>query len=234
MILSVEGLTSGYGGSMVLKGLSLEVAEGEVVGLLGRNGMGKTTFMKTLMGLLPAAGGRIAFRGQDITRRKPYEIARMGLAYVPQGREVFADFTVAENLRLSLLGQPDSPGALPEILFQHFPILAERATQRAGTLSGGQQQQLAIARALASAPSLLLLDEPSEGIQPSIVEEITVSLKAIAAEQGLTILLVEQNLQMVFDSTSRCAFIENGRVAELQPTAVLRSDDSLLHRYLAI
>ncbi len=233
-MLAIDGLESGYRGSLVLHGIDLAVAEGRIVALLGRNGMGKTTLLKTLMGLVPATAGRIEFRGRDIAGHAPYAVARLGIAYVPQGREIFADLSVADNLRLGRLGKPDLDDRVPDALFDYFPILAERRAQKAGTLSGGEQQQLAIARALAGEPRLLLLDEPSEGIQPSIVAELGRTLRAIADAEALTILIVEQNVELVFDLADDCAFIENGRVADRVETAALRADDTLLHRYLAV
>jgi branched-chain amino acid transport system ATP-binding protein/urea transport system ATP-binding protein len=233
-MLSVVGLEAGYRGSRVLNGLDLEVAEGSIAALLGRNGMGKTTLMRALMGLVPASAGRIVYRGRDIAGLRPYAIANLGIAYVPQGREIFADFTVEQNLRLGLVGRPGSARAVPAAAYRDFPILAERRGQRAGTLSGGEQQQLAIARALVAKPRLLLLDEPSEGIQPSIVMQIAASLKRIAAEQGLTVLLVEQNVEMVLSLAADCAFLENGRIAARHAPAELRRDAAILHRYLAV
>ncbi len=233
-MLSVAGLEAGYRGSRVLNGLDLEVAEGTVAALLGRNGMGKTTLMRALMGLVTVSAGRIVFRGRDTAGLRPYTIAKLGIAYVPQGREIFADFTVEENLRLGLVGRPGGARRVPAAAYRHFPVLAERRGQRAGTLSGGEQQQLAIARALVGQPRLLLLDEPSEGIQPSIVLQIAASLKQIAAEEGLTVLLVEQNVEMVLSLAADCAFIENGRVAARHAAAELRGDAAILHRYLAV
>jgi len=233
-MLTVEKLTAGYGSGLVLQGIDLELRPGSVTALLGRNGMGKTTLMRTIMGLLPAASGRIRFKGRDLSGLAPYAIANLGIGYVPQGREIFADFTVAENLMLGVLGKPADRRAIPDAVFESFPILKERLSQKAGTMSGGQQQQLAIARALVGRPGLLLLDEPSEGIQPSIVREIAATLRGIAARHELTVLVVEQNVEMVFDMADDCAFIENGRVAEQVGVAALRSGDSLLHRYLAV
>ena len=233
-MLSVAGLKAGYRGSRVLNGLDLEVAEGTVAALLGRNGMGKTTLMRAIMGLVPVTAGRIVFRGRNIAGLRPYAIAKLGIAYVPQGRELFADFTVEENLRLGLVGRPGGARRVPAAAYRHFPVMAERRGQRAGTLSGGEQQQLAIARALVGQPRLLLLDEPSEGIQPSIVMDIAASLKRIAAEEGLTVLLVEQNVEMVLSLAADCAFLENGRVVARHPAAELRGDAAILHRYLAV
>ena len=231
-MLAIEGLESGYGASAVLHGVALTVAAGAVAALMGRNGMGKTTLMRTLMGLLPARAGRVVFAGAEVTRWPTHRIARAGLAYVPQGREVFADFTVAENLRLAAIGhgraRPD-----PRVL-AWFPRLDERAGQRAGTLSGGEQQMLAIARALAAAPQMLLLDEPTEGIQPSIVHEIGLTLKRIAAETGLTVLVVEQNVDLVLTLAESIAFMEGGRVVEVTDAALVAADESILARHLSL
>ncbi len=234
-MLSVEGLVAGYqAGSRVLQGLSLEVAEGETVALMGRNGMGKTTVLRTLMGHLRAAAGRVRFAGRDILGLRPFEISNLGIAYVPQGREVFRDFTVEENLILGVVGKPGLPARVDERLYRWFPILKERRQQKAGTMSGGEQQQLAIARALAGRPRLLLLDEPSEGIQPSIVQAIAETVRAIAESEGLTILLVEQNLDLVLGMAGRCLFIENGVIAESTPVAALTGSPALLDRYLSV
>jgi branched-chain amino acid transport system ATP-binding protein/urea transport system ATP-binding protein len=231
-MLVIENLKSGYRGSEVLQGIDLEAQEGGIMALLGRNGMGKTTLMRTIMGLTPASAGRIGFMGRDIAGLAPWEIANLGIAYVPQGREIFADFTVEENLVLGVLGKKTRE--IPDLVYQHFPILRERRSQRAGTMSGGQQQQLAIARALAGRPRMLLLDEPSEGIQPSMVTQIAEVLRGIADGEGLTVLVVEQNVDMVFDMADDCAFIENGRVAARMPVEQLRRDESILHRYLSV
>ncbi|MEE8445748.1 MAG: ABC transporter ATP-binding protein [Alphaproteobacteria bacterium] len=231
-MLAIENLKAGYRGSEVLQGIDLVAPQGGIMALLGRNGKGKTTLMRTIMGLTPVSAGRISFMGRDIAGLAPYEIANLGIAYVPQGREIFADFTVEENLILGVLGKKNRE--IPELVYQHFPILRERRGQRAGTMSGGQQQQLAIARALAGRPKMLLLDEPSEGIQPSIVTQIAEVLRGIAAGEGLTVLVVEQNVDMVFDMAGDCAFIENGRVAARMPVEELRRDETILHRYLSV
>ena len=233
MMLSLDEVESGYGDSLVLKGVTLTVAAGQVTALLGRNGMGKSTLMKTVMGLLPVKRGVIGFDGAPINGMRPDQISNRGIAFVPQGREIFMDFTVEENLLLGTLGKP-SAGWIPDLVFEHFPILHERKRQIAGTMSGGQQQQLAIGRALAGRPKMLLLDEPSEGIQPSIVEQIAATLKAIAEQEQLTILLVEQNVEMVLDMASTCAFIENGRIVATHETQALHDDDRLIHRYLGL
>ena len=231
-MLAIAGLVAGYGDSRVLDGVDLVVPEGRVTALLGRNGMGKTTLLRTVMGLLKPLAGTIRLGEVALAGRAPYEIARAGLAYVPQGREVFADFTVEQNLRLGALGK-GGDGVVPPDLLALFPVLVERRRQRAGTLSGGQQQQLAIARALAGRPRVLLLDEPSEGVQPSLVEEIGRTLRRVAAERGLTVLLVEQNVELVRDTAERCAFLENGRIVAWVDAGEL-ADDALLARYLSV
>jgi urea ABC transporter ATP-binding protein UrtE len=232
MMLQIEGLTGGYGDSRVLHGVDLEVTPGEVVAIMGRNGMGKTTLLRRCMGLLQARSGTIGFEGADITRLPTHQIVRAGLGYVPQGREIFGDFTVADNLRLSLLGCERT--SAPAALYDWFPILAERSDQRAGTLSGGEQQMLAIARALAPGPRLLLLDEPSEGIQPSLVHAIGEQLAAIVQATGLSLLLVEQNVDLVTVLADRVAFMARGRIVERCPMADLATADGPLVRHLSL
>ncbi|MGD1880307.1 MAG: ABC transporter ATP-binding protein [Kiloniellaceae bacterium] len=234
MMLEIENLESGYGGSQVLRGVTLSVAEGESVALLGRNGMGKTTLLKTLMGLLPVSRGEIRFAGRRIEGRRPEQVAKAGIAFVPQGREIFADLTVEENLLLGAMGRGGLGAPVPEDIYGRFPILKERRGQRGGTLSGGQQQQLAIGRALAGNPRLLLLDEPSEGLQPSIVIEVAEALKREAVEQGLTLITVEQNVALALRVASRSLFIENGSIVAEAASADLRRDPAVLHKHLAI
>jgi ABC-type branched-subunit amino acid transport system ATPase component len=232
MILAVAGLTCGYGDSQVLHGVDLELTGGEVLALMGRNGMGKTTLLRRCMGLLPARAGSIRLAGVDITHLATHRIVHAGLGYVAQGREIFDDLSVADNLRLSLLGSRRS--APPAALLDWFPVLAERGDQRAGTLSGGEQQMLAIARALAPEPKLLLLDEPSEGIQPSLVHAIGEQLGAIVREAGLTLLLVEQNVDLVSTLADRVAFMDRGRIVETCPVAALAAADGPLVRHLSL
>ena len=234
-MLEVERLRAGYGDSIVLEDISLSVAQGGVTALLGRNGMGKTTLMKAIMGLLPARSGRIVFKGEPITGLRAYEIANRGIGYAPQGREVFEALTVEQNLLLGLLGRPRMRRArVPEQVYDLFPTLFELRARRAGSLSGGEQQQLAIARALVAAPDLLLLDEPSEGIQPSIADAIGLVIAGLAREAGLAVLIVEQNVDMVRELADHVAFIENGRIAALHGIEDLRAGDQLVHRYLAL
>lgn len=234
-MLTISGLAAGYqAGSVVLRGLDLEVEVGKAVALMGRNGMGKTTLLRAIMGHLAITAGRIRFLEHELVGRQPFEISNLGIAYVPQGREIFQNFTVEENLILGVLGKAGLLPRVPDRIYDWFPILAERQRQKAGTMSGGEQQQLAIARALIGRPRLLLLDEPSEGIQPSIVHNLGTTLARIAAEQCLTVLLVEQNLELVTRLAERCLFIENGRLVDAAEPARLRADPSLLHRYLSV
>jgi urea ABC transporter ATP-binding protein UrtE len=232
-MLEIKGLRAGYGQSTVLEGVDLVVPAGKVTALMGRNGMGKTTLLRALMGLLPPRAGTVRFGGRDMTGMAPHLIARAGIGYVPQGREVFEDLTVAENLRLGRLGRGLVP-VLPAALFTWFPILAERADQKAGTFSGGQQQMLAMARALAGEPTLLLLDEPTEGIQPSIVHEIALTLRRIVRETGLTILVVEQNVDLVLTLADQVAFMDNGRIVETCGIDALSADERILARHLSL
>ena len=233
-MLTLEGVAAGYlRGSRVLENLSFAVERGEVAAVMGRNGMGKTTLVKTIAGHLRPEVGTITFDGRSIGGLPPHRIANLGVGYVPQGREIFGEFTVTENLLLGVLGIARVSNTLPEWALTRFPILAERRGQRAGTLSGGQQQQLAIMRALVGEPKLLLLDEPSEGIQPSIVQEIGRTVRDIARERDLTVLLVEQNLDFVRATASRCLFVENGRVAEVATVETMSADQSLVRRYLS-
>jgi urea ABC transporter ATP-binding protein UrtE len=232
MMLAIKGLSSGYGDSQVLHGVDLEVAAGEVVALMGRNGMGKTTLLRRCMGLLPARAGAIRFDGADITHLATHRIVRAGVGYVAQGREIFDDLSVSDNLRLSLLGCART--AVPAALHDWFPILAERSDQRAGTLSGGEQQMLAIARALAPEPKLLLLDEPSEGIQPSLVHAIGEQLGGIVKATGLTLLLVEQNVDLVTTLAGRVVFMDRGRIVETCAVADLAVEGGPLARHLSL
>ncbi|MEO3427478.1 ABC transporter ATP-binding protein [Pelagibius sp. CAU 1746] len=232
MLLEVEDIDVTYGESLVCEGVTITVDPQEVVCLLGRNGVGKTTLMRALMGILPNRRGRIRFDGQDISRRSSFARAHLGLAYVPQGRMVFPELTVAENLRAgTLIGGKGKFSAANDIVFEYFPILRERLGQNAGTLSGGEQQMLAIGRALAGNPRLLLLDEPSEGIQPSIVQEIREIIKRVAAEQHLAVFLVEQNLKFAMLASSRGYVMDKGRiVTQGSPEAL--SQDSVVCEHL--
>jgi len=234
-VLIVRDLAAGYQrGSRVLDGVTLRIERGEVVALMGRNGMGKTTLMKAIAGHLLDATGLIIFNGVEILGLAPHQIANFGVGYVPQGRDIFSDFTTEENLLMGVVGKKQLPNRVPDWVYDLFPVLAERRRQFAGTLSGGQQQQLAIVRALVGEPILLLLDEPSEGIQPSIVQEIARTIRKIAGQRNLTILVVEQNLEFVLSTASRCLFMENGRIAEEAPVELLRPGSSLVQKYLSV
>jgi len=234
-VLTVDGLIAGYQhGSRVLDGVSFHVQRGEIVALMGRNGMGKSTVLRAITGHLPASKGTIALDGEEILGRASHEIANLGVGYVPQGREIFGDFTTEENLLMGVIGKKGLPNRVPDWAYEIFPMLRERRWQRAGTMSGGQQQQLAIMRALVGEPKLLLLDEPSEGIQPSIVQEISRTLRRIVQQKTLTVLLVEQNLELVIGMASRSLFMENGRVIEEAPVDLVRPDSDLVQKYLSV
>jgi len=234
-MLVISGLIAGYeDAGTVLEGIDLEVGAGESVALMGRNGMGKTTLLRAIMGHVRPTAGRVTFDGRDLTGRPPFVVSNAGIAYVPQGREIFTDFTVEENLLLGLLGKKGGAGRVPDAIYRRFPILAERRGQRAGTMSGGEQQQLAIARAIISRPRLLLLDEPAEGVQPSLVTAIAATVSAISRDEGMSVLLVEQNLDLVLTLTTRCLFVENGRIVDQRESTRLRDDATLLDRYLSV
>jgi len=210
--LEVNDIHCFYGTSHVLHGVSVAVEQGNLFAVLGRNGAGKTTLLRSIVGLNPPKRGRITFNGTDITALKPHERTRMGLSYVPQGREIIPDITVEENLQLALLGIGKKPNGIPSFVFDYFPGLRDLTARKGGVLSGGQQQQLAIARALAQEPELLLLDEPTEGLQPSVVEEIVQIVRRIDAERQCAILLIEQNLDFVRTVTRQFALMETGRI----------------------
>jgi branched-chain amino acid transport system ATP-binding protein len=211
-ILAAEGLRSGYATGDVLQGVGLEVGAGEIVGVLGRNGVGKSTLIRTLIGLLRTRSGRIRFKGEDITRESADLRARRGIGYVPQGREIFPHMSVMDNLRMGgFVNAGRGELALEEVL-GWFPFLRERLRQRGGTLSGGQQEMLAIARALVNGPDLMLLDEPSDGVQPSIVQEIGDFLAALVARKPIGVLLVEQNIDLVQTTAHRAYVMDKGRV----------------------
>lgn len=209
-ILDIQDLRVAYGESEVCHGAALHVEKNEILCVLGRNGVGKTTLLKAIMGLVPARKGKILFKGQDITNLKPYQIARMGIGYVPQGRMIFPQMSVEENLLSGTLTEGKGVQAVPEDIFDWFPVLKERLHQKGGTLSGGEQQQLAIARCIAGNPEFVLLDEPSEGIQPNIVQRIREIIKQINRERKITFILVEQNLKFCLDCGSRGYVMENG------------------------
>jgi urea transport system ATP-binding protein len=220
-VLEVSGLWANYGATPILQGVDMTIQKGEIVGLIGRNGVGKTTTMRCLIGLLRATAGWIRLYGDDVTGLPSDALARRGIGYIPQGREVFPRMTVAENLEVGkLIGGPRGLKQ-PDLVYEYFPRLKERRHQIAGTMSGGEQQQLAIGRVLIGNPSLMLLDEPSEGVQPNIVQMICEALKSFRKELGTTILFVEQNLDTILAISERCYVMEKGRiVAGIEPGMV--------------
>ncbi|HEY0789615.1 MAG TPA: ABC transporter ATP-binding protein [Chthoniobacterales bacterium] len=232
-LLQVDGLHSGYGEKPVLQGVTFRLVKGEIAAFIGRNGVGKSTLLRTLIGLLPTRKGSILYRGKDFARLASHKRALLGVGYVPQGRDVFPQMTVEENLRFTQIVTRHSQRQARERIYEIFPILYERRNQKAGTMSGGQQQQLAIGRALIGQPSLILLDEPSEGIQPSIVQEIAAVVKKLNRETGATVLIVEQNFAMISTIAQRALVMDKGRlVAELSSDEV--ADRDLMRGYLSV
>ena len=231
-MLDVQGIDSGYGNVQVLKDLSLRVQAGEILCLLGRNGAGKTTILKTIMGLVRAQKGNIRLEGKDLHLLPAYEVPRRGIGYIPQGRRLFTEMTVAENLQIGLMTRNQGPEVLEEVL-DMFPRLRERLDQRAETLSGGEQQMLATARALCLKPKLLLLDEPTEGLQPSMISLIRNAVLALK-QQNVAIILVEQRVEAVLEIADRVVFVENGRSALETTPEALQTDKKLLHRYIGV
>jgi urea transport system ATP-binding protein len=212
-MLKVDGLNQFYGGSHILRGLGFEARLGEVTVVLGRNGVGKTTLLKSLMGVVPVKTGSIVLDGREITHLPPYERVRLGVGYVPQGREIFNRLTVEENLRMGLATRPGAT-RIPAELFELFPVLKQMLQRRGGDLSGGQQQQLAIARALAPGPKLLMLDEPTEGIQPSIIKEIGRVIRMLADRKTMAIVLVEQYYDFAAELADQYLVMERGEIVQ--------------------
>jgi len=210
-MLTVSKLNQYYGGSHILRDLSFEVPDGKVTALLGRNGVGKSTLLRTLMGLVPAATGTVHFGPHDLTKAPPYARVRAGIGYVPQGREIFPRLTVEENLRMGLASRPRG-ARVPERIFGMFPVLKQMLGRRGGDLSGGQQQQLAIGRALAMGPGLLILDDPTEGIQPSIIKDIERAIRALAATGEMAILVVEQYYDFAKSLADQYLVMERGEL----------------------
>ena len=231
-VLSIKGLNQHYNQSHILWDLDLQLREGSCGCLLGRNGVGKTTLLKCITGLLPLSSGQILFNGQDISRLSTENRARAGIGYVPQGREIFPLLTVEENLKISLGARKDRARQIPALIYELFPVLREMKHRRGGDLSGGQQQQLAIGRALVLDPRLLILDEPTEGIQPNIVRDISDVIRRLNRELGLTVLLVEQKLPFARRAADDFFIMERGRVVATGPMDTL--DDGLIQRYLTV
>jgi branched-chain amino acid transport system ATP-binding protein len=233
MMLNVQGLRTGYGRIPILNGVSFAVNQGEFIGILGHNGMGKTTLLKALMGFLPITGGSVRLDGEDVTAAEPYRRARMGLGYVPQGREIFPGLTVYDNLRMGCTKQAGrEQDTIAEVL-EEFPRLKPLLERSGGALSGGEQQLLAIARCLCGNPRLILLDEPTEGIQPSIIEEIVEILQRLRDNIGLTMILVEQNLDFIAALSKRILIIQKGTITrEVKPDDL--GDASLVGEFIGI
>lgn len=231
-LLKVEGLTASYGSVQVLRDISLELGRSEVLCLLGRNGAGKTTLLKTIMGLVRATSGSVALEGAELTKLPAHEVPRHGVAYVPQGRRLFAELSVAENIEIGLMTRGKG-GETRDAVLDLFPVLRERLNQRSGTLSGGEQQMLAMARALAIEPKVLLLDEPTEGLMPSAIARIRETVAAMR-ERGVSTLLVEQRVDAVLPVADRVAFIENGRSVKTIGVAELREDPAMVRRYVGV
>jgi urea ABC transporter ATP-binding protein UrtE len=234
-VLMVDRVRAGYGPTPVLQELSLTVDAGARLALLGRNGVGKTTLLRAIVGEVPLMAGSVVLDGQDLSRVPAHARARRGLAYVPQGRQIFPGLTVLDNLRVAAYGarRKEWRGTLDAILAE-FPVLEEKAGLPGGGLSGGQQQILALGRALMTNPSVLLLDEPSEGIQPSIVDQIARHVRRINEEQEITVLIVEQNLEFAMRVADHASLMDKGRIVRSLPAADLISDRELQHEYLGV
>ncbi len=229
-MLNVENLVVSYGQSEALHGLNFAVAPDEIVAIMGRNGMGKTTLMKSLMGVVPTRSGKVSLGGGEITHLKSYQRVAKGIAYVPQGRMIFSTMSVAENIETGLVAHGDSK--VPPDIYELFPVLLEMKGRRGGNLSGGQQQQLAIARALATRPKVLLLDEPTEGIQPSIIRDMARTLKRIRDERGLSIVVSEQVLSFALDIADRVLVLENGEIVHEDLRADI--DEAKVAKFLSV
>ena len=229
-LLQVTGLEAGYGSAQVLFGIDLAVGEGEVVALMGRNGMGKTTLFKSLMGILPLKSGQVSVAGQDVSADESFRRVAKGIAYVPQGRVIFPTLTVEENIQTGLENAKHK--RIPDEIYALFPVLWDMRGRKGGNLSGGQQQQLAIARALVTDPKVLLLDEPTEGIQPSIIKDIAKALNEIRKMRDITIIVSEQVLSFAMDVADRLFVIEGGRL--VHETARADTDQQRIKSYLSV
>jgi branched-chain amino acid transport system ATP-binding protein len=235
-LVAVDDLHTYYGKSHVLHGVTLHVGRGEVVGLLGRNGVGKSTTLKTIMGLVPAARGSVSLAGQAVTGLPAHKLARLGIGYVPEDRRIFRLLTVMENLRTGLDRQGVTEARKQELLdkvFAYFPVLAERRTQAGGTLSGGEQQMLAIARAMMLEPKIVLLDEPTEGLMPRMVSQIRQIIDVLHRE-GVAILLVEQNVPLTLEASQRVYIMEKGMVRHHSLASAIKVGDAVIRQYLGV
>ena len=235
-VLKLSNVESAYGPIKAIRGVSLQVRRGEIATVLGSNGAGKTTILKTISGIIDPRKGSIEFKGQDITAKDPAHIVQQGLSHVPEGREVFALLSVRDNLTMGAYTRSDRDGVAKDLeaVFNYFPILRERATQDAGLLSGGQQQMLSISRALMASPDLILLDEPSLGLSPKLTKEIFEIVVRINRERGTTILLVEQNANMALNASDYGYVLENGRIVMEDTCAHLREKDDIKEFYLGM
>jgi urea transport system ATP-binding protein len=229
-MLKLNNYNVAYGQSRVISDMNLEIGEGEIIALVGRNGMGKTTLLKSLIGMVPQESGEILLDGEDISAQQSHERVASGIGFVPQGRMIFSTMTVTENIVTGLTTTGEKK--VPEDLYDLFPVLKEMGKRRGGNLSGGQQQQLAIARALASRPKLLVLDEPTEGIQPSIIREMAQTLRRIRDERGLTILVSEQVLSFALDVSDKVMVIEKGEIVHQESSA--DADQKKIAAYLSV
>ena len=232
MTLRIDNIDCYYGHVQVLRGVSLDLAPGEVLCLLGRNGAGKTTTLKAIMGLVRPRAGRVMLDDTDLTALSAHEVPKRGIAYVPQGRRLFAELTVEENLTLGLMTRNHGQETRDRVL-SLFPVLRERLQQRSGTLSGGEQEMLAVARALCLEPKVLLLDEPTEGLMPAMIATILETVKALRS-QGVATILVEQRVQAALAVADRVAFMEHGQLRETATPEALRADPALLHHYVGV
>jgi len=232
-MLAVEGLESGYGETMVVRNVGFALSPGRITCLMGRNGVGKTTLLKTIMGLVKARRGSIRFAGRELAGKSPVLRARLGIGYVPQGREIFPQLTVEENVLIGLEARPDRAkrASVPERIYERFPVLCEMRARRGGDLSGGQQQQLAFARALVSEPQFLLLDEPTEGIQPNIVQDISKLIRELRAE-GIGVLLVEQSVTFARETADDFLVLDKGTIVARGEIGEL--DDAIIRRHLSV
>jgi branched-chain amino acid transport system ATP-binding protein len=235
-LVRVDNIHTYYGKSHILHGVSLEVGKAEVVGLLGRNGVGKSTTLKAIAGLLHPSRGEVLFEGRRITQLPAYRLARLGIGYVPEDRRIFPLLTVTENLRTGLDGRGVSKAKKAELLektYHYFPVLAERRNQAGGTLSGGEQQMLAIARSMMLQPKIILLDEPTEGLMPRMVAQIS-QIIGVLAQENVAVLLVEQNVPLTLAAARRVYILEKGVVRHHAPASELRADDTAIHQYMGV
>lgn len=232
MLLSFDNVSSYYGATQILRNVSFDLGKGQCLCVLGRNGVGKTTIMRTIMGLTDRTTGSITIGNEAIANKPPYQRAGYGIGYVPQGRGILSDFTVRENILLGTFARSDSAAEIPELCLRIFPYLRENLDRRAGLLSGGQKQQLAIARALAVGPQVLLLDEPTEGIQPNIVHEIGEILRMLNKELGISLILTEQHIKVARKLGDAFLMVDNGRVVARGPIAEMT--DELVERHMTI